>query len=557
MRPSPHGKTLKRKSVGPALATTPRLAAPAERAVALNYALLGVALAVAVFSIVVFARGYSPILFADSWKVLIEYKDAGFSFSPSSLLSFHNEHRPFMARIPILVDQIWAGGRGWLPFGLIFLTQVTHAWLLWWIASKQPSFQHRQRLLIIALAIFCCFSPAQMENFIWSFQTAFLLNFLFASAAVAAVAAQKQNPSAHWSAVVAACACLAPLCLASGVLVWWLVVLMALAVRLPRKWVALYAVAGILTIILYLHGYAPQDEHNKPLDALSQPFQILLYVGYFLAASWKWWTIPFGELLAVIASTMMLWRIGQMFRKQTHNPWEAVPPALMLFSLGTGFLAALGRIKNGIEQAGSSRYQTPALLFWFMAALLVVAVLPKRYETAFGLFLMAAMVSIFPASKGIDGLVTGRRLAWDRGGAAWVSGVDDRPVMDGMFAGNQLPLRESYLQRRLGWFSVSPGSELGSVVGVGRIQVSNFCQGIFHRDASFLDKQWPGIRLRGFARVRSTGEEIREFVTATSDRLVIGVGNNGIAYAALKSDKEPLVVYGLLDQHKVCAILTD
>ena len=178
-------------------------------------------------------------------------------------------------------------------------------------------------------------------------------------------------------------------------------------------------------------------------------------------------------------------------------------------------------------------------------------------QTAFGLVLMAAMVSIFPASKGTDGLVTGRRLAWDQGGAAWVSGVDDRPVMDGMFAGNQLPLREPFFHRRLGWFSVSPGSELGTVVSVERVQLSNFCQGMFHRDASFLDKQWPGIRLRGSAQVRSTGEEIREFVTATSDRLVIGVGNNGIAYAALKSDTEPLVVYGLLDHHKVCAILTE
>ncbi len=556
MRPSPQGKALKRKSVGHTL-PMPHPKLPSPRAPLLHFALLAVALAVATFTLVVFTRGYSPIPFADSWTVLMDYKEAGFSFSLSSLLSFHNEHRPLFARIPILADQIWAGGRGWLPFGLILLTQASHAGLLWWIASQQSSFQQRQRLLIIALAIFCCFSPAQMENFIWSFQTTFLLNFLFASAAVAAVAAQKQNPSAHWNVAVAACACLAPLCLASGVLVWWMVVLMAVAVRLPRKWIAIYAAAGILTIVLYLHGYVPQNEQNKPLDALRQPLQILAYVGYFLAASWKWWTIPFGELLAAIASAMMLWRVRQLLSLQTSNPWDAVPPAVMLFTLGTGFLAALGRIKIGIEQAGSSRYQTPALLFWFMAALLVVAVLPRKYETAFGAFLMAAMLSIFPASKGIDARVTDRGLAWDRAGAAWISGVDDRTVLDGMFAGDQLPLRESYFQRRLGQFSVSPGAELGTVVSVGRIQVSNFCQGNFHRDASFLDKRWPGIRLRGSARVRSTGEEVREFITTTSDRLVIGVGNNGIAYAALKSDTEPLVVYGLLDQHKVCAILTD
>lgn len=49
----------------------------------------------------------------------MDYQAAGFRLSAGSLLSFHAEHRPALARLPILVDMWIAGGRGWVPFVLI------------------------------------------------------------------------------------------------------------------------------------------------------------------------------------------------------------------------------------------------------------------------------------------------------------------------------------------------------------------------------------------------------------------------------------------------------
>jgi hypothetical protein len=43
------------------------------------------------------------------------------------------------------------------------------------------------------------------------------------------------------------------------------------------------------------------------------------------------------------------------------------------FLLSTAFLTALGRVDFGLEQASASRYQTPAMLFWWTLLAAAVA----------------------------------------------------------------------------------------------------------------------------------------------------------------------------------------
>ena len=121
------------------------------------------AVAVAGFTVLAFIRGYSWTPFADSWTVLMDYQAAGFRVTPGLLLSFHAEHRPALARVPILIDLLFAGGRGRVPFVLIGLVQFTHAWLLWKVARKLTWYEKRHAALVGALAVFCCFYWSQME----------------------------------------------------------------------------------------------------------------------------------------------------------------------------------------------------------------------------------------------------------------------------------------------------------------------------------------------------------------------------------------------------------
>jgi len=58
---------------------------------------------------------------------------------------------------------------------------------------------------------------------------------------------RKHRPGLKWSAVVLLCALGAPLGLASDILVWFVAAFMAFAVRLSKRWVWIYATAGVVT----------------------------------------------------------------------------------------------------------------------------------------------------------------------------------------------------------------------------------------------------------------------------------------------------------------------
>lgn len=527
----------------------------------LTYGLLIAACAALALTLLVFSEGRSATLFADSWTVLMDYQGAGFRFSFPSLVLFHNEHRPLFARVFILADILWAGGRGWLPFGVIFLTQAVQAWLLCRIAARQPWFQKHDRIPVFSLAIFCCFTIAQTDNFLWSFQTAFVMNFVFITGAAAAVAAQKESASDKWSALVFVSIGAAPLCLASGMFVWMLAAALALAIRLPRKWPLAYAAVGILGTPVYFLTYRENTKGlNNPMGALGKPMEVLSYVGHLLGSAWKGWPLELGELLTVAAIVMLAIRVYRLVRRPPGSPWEAVPLGVMMVSLGTALLTALARVQYGVKQAESTRYQTPALLFWFAAALVVLSLLPKdalRWRLLFNAFILIAMISSFRDAPETLERARTIRAKMDIAGAAWVSGVDDEESLNPMVAGNQLRLYWPMRERRLGPFSIPPGSEMGSILPVERIQVGSFCDGKFSRNGFFSNDRWPGVRLRGSARRASDGSPLQRFLVTTIDRRIVGAGSDGVAFAGVKTAEERLIVYGLPGDGKACAIVTD
>ena len=561
MQPSRQGPKAQQEPERPTRAPEPEVTG-SSRQRSLDCALLIVAASAALLTVVIFLRGYHSTLYADSWSVLMSYQSSGYRVTAQALFGFHNEHRPLFARIPILLDMWLDGGRSWIPFGTIFLVQAAHAWLLWRIAARQTWFENRYRALIISLAVFCCFYFSQMENFLWAFQTAFVLGPLFATGAVAAVAAQKEagQKTGKWAAMVVLCSLGAPLCMASGVFVWWLVVAVAIGVRLPWKWIVGYAAAGAVTMAAYLYGYVRPAWHNNPLDAVRKPFEILAYAGRLLGSSWRWWPLELGEALCAGALVLLAIQLIAFVRTGRKNPWEAVPLAVMIFSAGTALLTALGRLSFGMKQAEQSRYQTPALLFWFMAALLMMGILRKydgRWSVAFAVFGLVSMIWSFAGAskKLVD--VQQERVQFEIAGAAWLSGVADVDAMKWMISGDQLPLGAALRERHFGPFSVPPGSELGKPLPIARIQLGSYCEGRFRREASFFETQWPGIRLRGWARRTSDGAPITRFLATTVDRRIVGVGVEGIAFAAVKSASEQIVVFGLPGDGKACAIVTD
>jgi hypothetical protein len=69
---------------------------------------------------------------------------------------------------------------------------------------------------------------------------------------------------------------------------------------------------------------------------------------------------------------------------------------MAMISLLTAFMTALGRLKFGIAQATSSRYQTPAMVFWCFTAIALLSVLVKvDYKRLGFLLIQIAAISLF------------------------------------------------------------------------------------------------------------------------------------------------------------------
>ncbi|HEY3742687.1 MAG TPA: hypothetical protein VGL53_22730 [Bryobacteraceae bacterium] len=544
----------------------------------LNYALLAVAFAVTVFTATCCVLAYSPTPVLDSWEVLVGYNAYNFHTSIDSLVYFHNEHRPLFARVVMLTDMLHLGGKSYLTYGCIFLTQACHAFLLWTIARKQTWIERRDWAITGALAIYCCFSPAQIENLGWPFQIAFVLPFFLGTAAICAVATQKERPAWQWGLAVIVLASSAPLGLASGTLVWWIVVAMAVAVRLSWKWISIYCAAALATSYAYFHNFPKLPYHTDPLEAIRRPLEIAYYVVMYLGNSWKlwaygasWehWSHGVGEWLAAAALALLAFHLIRFIRARIApadspaargaNPWEAAVLAVMLLSTGTASVTALGRMNFGVDQAAASRYQTPALLFWFMAGVLVLGMLPKNVAWAkpvFAVLLLAGMLASFQGTHLALDSSRARKAELNIAGSAWASGVEDMDAMKSVTVFNYLSLRQPYLERHLSLFSISPFSNIGQRLDPSRIEFGNACLGRFERDKYFSSAEFPGIRLKGWAKRSSDGEVVDQFLSTTPDGRVVGVGAAGVVYAGVKNASDPVIVYGLLGHNKVCAIST-
>lgn len=530
---------------------------PSRLETVLHWLLAAAACGIVLFTSIAIVRGYSATPYADSWNPLMSYRDFGYRVTLESLMMLHNEHRPLFARVPILIDLFWFEGRGFLPLALIFLTQAAQAFLLFSIARKQSWFAPaRHGVFLFALAVFCCFSPAQLENFAWTFQTAFVLASLFGVGALAAVAAQKEQPSWKWPALVAFCSIGATFCLASGLLVWWVVALTAIALRLPWKWSLLYLAAAIATPPLYFLGYHRPPAHMDPIAALRKPFEVAHYALIYFGFSWRMWSAGLGELLVLVVLALLAARVVKLARTSPANAWEAVPPAIVVLLFGTAFLTALGRLNFGLEQAASGRYQTPALIFWFVAALLVLHALEYldvRLQIAFAAIVLAAMLTPFGAMRWTLEKVDEHRLQQDRSGMAWVSGVEDQQAMPAIPV--IMPMIEGFRARHLSVFGIAPGLEVGGRLKAERILPGNACEGYFHRDSFVESRDWPGIRFRGEAYRGIDDTRITRFIATRPDLQIVGAGMGDMLYASAKSFSDPILVYGLLSDGKACSIL--
>jgi hypothetical protein len=329
-----------------------------------------------VSSIVILIHVFSPIPFWDQWFVIGLLRPGQFTLA--NLWDLHNEHRYLIGRLLALADIVLFKGQSLSLHAEVFAFQTWELLVFTWLIRR---FTHLSRPILISLfgvLLYCVFSPLQMENFVWSWQSGFVLvscaaSTCFASALWYAIAPQRRNTAL---AICLLTALIAEASLANGLLVWPLLLFMGLALGFRKRDLLLILGVAAAAIAAYFPGYHTPPLHAHPTASVQHPLELLKFMVTYLASSWdihlpntSAFPLP-SESLTFLAIVGTVTGFLSCLRRQETRAF-ALRTFLftnMVFILGTALVTALGRLNFGYVEATSSRYQTFALVFWACAA---------------------------------------------------------------------------------------------------------------------------------------------------------------------------------------------
>ena len=323
---------------------------------------------------------YSPVPFWDSWGGnVIAYRDAtnGLWEFLHAIWRPHNEHRIVVPKLLFFANNAAFGGSNAVLVALNMALAATVAGLMALFAWRLHPTQSLRRSSLIALSVVSAFSWTQNENFVWEFQSQFFLAPLFAAgsfycASHAAAVDWKIGPSA----LAVGFAGLSMLSMGAGLASLPILCVLMLVLRAPRRIWMPSAVTTAIALVVYLDDLprqtipdAPAPLHEEIARAGQYFFTFLGGPAYYLTSNVDLAQAA-GAAFLVLAALLALRLIGP-----GSNPFQIGTLAVIAFVVADGILATVARSDLGVQQALSSRYQTPVLLGWTALAMLA-SVLP-------------------------------------------------------------------------------------------------------------------------------------------------------------------------------------
>ena len=326
------------------------------------------ALAIAADTLRLVVTYFQPLFFWDPWGTVDQYAQflqGNYSFS--DLFTQYNEHRIAFPLLIFLMDFALGKGLNIINISAILFIQFLHFLLLARLARRLD--KSAISIIAISVAAVLLFTFGQAENFTWGFQVQFV--GVYAAASLAfwwfAEAAERQSRglSATAFAIGAfAMAAVATYTMANGIIAAAVLIFLGLALRVNIK---LTLSAVLLTAALaasYFYDFHLVGAHSPPGYVLRHPLEVVVYILVYIGGP----VGPFGLVVAgalgaagLAATAFAVLRM--IWRREQAAPRAALV-AIMMFVAATAAVTAFGRAFFGLDQALSSRYLTPACIFW-------------------------------------------------------------------------------------------------------------------------------------------------------------------------------------------------
>jgi hypothetical protein len=346
---------------------------------------------------------YSVLPWGDHWDHWRLYIAEG-RLSPRLLFSPHNEHRIAVPRLLFWIDHRFFAASNVFLFTCILVVQLVHAGLLWRVGVPAGS-GWLATIAAAGLTTTAAFASQQFTNFTWAFQIQFVLVYLLAHAAFAAllIAApgdgRVPDSRARWTgtALAVALAWLSSLTMSNGMLAWPLLIVLGMGLRLGWPGLVVVAVNALLATVLYLQdrtaagtllegaaqlpkaityalvvlGLPVDDTASAVMQAFGLPTPRYPGLGGDGTAALAW-RPPAAAVVGAVGVGYLAHIVRQsLTTRRRLDGRTIVLCAAAVFVLGSVLLIGLGRSSRfEIVAVMQSRYATPAFLFWTCLGLL-------------------------------------------------------------------------------------------------------------------------------------------------------------------------------------------
>ena len=310
----------------------------------------------------------------DEWELVnfFELADLG-RLHPGVFWEFQNEHRIVLPRL-LLYGLIMATGWQRQIIMVANLGIALGTFALTFAAVRRTVGARMAALLGVPLA-FLLFSFAQFENWLFAFQTNFILAGLGIGMALWGLLPRTTRGAADRAfAVAVAGATIASLSTLAGLLTW-IAFLPAVWWRGPRRlilWCALALAIGIP----YFNGFPGHAGAGASLGDIGD------YALAYLGAPLGFPSVPLSTVYGFVGLALLALLVGDGWWHGRLDARASAWLGLALAGLGSMALTTAGRAGLGTDQALASRYQSFSTLFWVgllvLAALFLARILRPR-----------------------------------------------------------------------------------------------------------------------------------------------------------------------------------
>lgn len=303
------------------------------------------------------------------------------------LWSQHNEHRPFITKLIFWAQRATSGSPNYTALAflgnLLLIPIFVILSMRMWRGGGSTS---GASVLFIAAM---CFSYTAADSMLWAMAALSNYGVLLFSLLSFWMLSKKRIA---WSLGSLVSALLAGISQGNGILVLILgcgCLLVDMRWRLALVW----ASASAAFIVVYFLNYLSDTGNSDPLESLRHPVEVIFFALVFSGSALGYPTesevLRWAMIIACALLGLALWAIlsvrlfAARFRCSDPLLWFSI------FLVGSGFIAALGRLDGGIIQALTPRYHTNSCLL--IAAVTVVLVTGEGEDK-----LKALMRSIMP-----------------------------------------------------------------------------------------------------------------------------------------------------------------